>query len=132
MALDVASFPPNRFCIDQDGVPHTNGAENIGDTVSTVAAAGSAQGDAAALGSGTTIVTGADGTKGVVLPAASAGRYREVYNTHATNGLKIYPASGDDINDGTTNAAITIEGKTLAIFRAIDDTTWAAIYTVNS
>lgn len=132
MSLDVSSYPANRACEDQDGVFHTNGSELILDTVSAVAAAGSVQGDAAALGDGISYVSGADGTKGVILPGASAGRLRLVYNTHATNGLKVYPASGDDINDGTANAAVTIEGKTLAIFLALDGSTWASIFTVNT
>lgn len=100
--------------------------------VATLAGAGSTQGDAAAIAAEVTQVTGADGTVGVVLPAAVPGLRRYVYNTHASNGLKIYPASGDDINDGTTNAAVTIEGKTLATFVALDNTTWAAQYTANS
>lgn len=100
--------------------------------VATVAAAGSAQGDAAALTGGINTVSGADGTVGVILPAAQAGLVVEVYNQHATNGLKVYPATGDDINDGTANAAVTIEGKTLARFTALDTSTWAAIYTVNT
>lgn len=100
---------------------------------STVAAAGSTQGDATALTSHNNQVTGADGTKGVILPSAVAGMPPVyVYNSVATNGLKIYPATGDDINDGTTNAAITIEGKTLAILVPQDDTTWAAVFTVNT
>ena len=132
MGLDVTSYPPSRFCEDQDGVAHTNGSELLFDTVSAVAAAGSVQGDAATLGDGISYVSGADGTKGVILPGASAGRLRMVYNTHATNGLKVYPASGDDINDGTANAAVTIEGKSLAIFAGLDGATWAAIYTVNT
>jgi hypothetical protein len=98
----------------------------------TLAAAGSAQGDAAAIVSQIAYVSGADGTVGVVLPTAAAGLIRIVYNLHASNGLKVYPASGDDINDGTTDAAITIEGKTMAIFVALDSATWAAIYTANS
>lgn len=99
----------------------------------SAAAAGSAQGDATALVAGAiNSISGADGTKGVVLPAAVAGLGCRVYNEHATNGLKVYPASGDDINDGTANAAVTIEGKTLAIFEAVDAATWAAIYTANS
>ena len=100
--------------------------------VATVAAAGSAQGDAATLTGRVNIVTGADGTKGVILPAAVAGLQVDVYTSVATNGLKIYPASGDDINDGTQDASITIEGKTLARFIAVDDTTWAAQYTANT
>jgi hypothetical protein len=99
---------------------------------STLAAAGSAQGDAASIVAPTTYVSGADGTKGVVLPAASAGTIRIVHNLHATNGLKIYPASGDDINDGSADAAITIEGDTHATFLALDSSTWSAVYTANS
>ena len=98
-----------------------------------VAAAGSTQADAAALPEGALhVVSAADGTKGVVLPAAVAGAVCRVYNTHASNGLKVWPASGDDINDGTGDAAVTIEGKTLAYFEAADATTWAAIFTANS
>ncbi|HYH63686.1 MAG TPA: hypothetical protein VD866_03215 [Urbifossiella sp.] len=100
--------------------------------VTAVAAAGSAQGDAAALSDGLNVVSGADGTKGVILPEAVAGRRVSVYTSDATNGLKVYPATGDDVNDGTTNAAVTIEGKTHSIFEAVDDTTWAAVFTANT
>lgn len=100
--------------------------------VGTVAGAGSAQGNATSLTAQLSYVTGADNTVGVVLPAASPGLTRMVYNMEAANGLKVYPASGDDINDGSANAAVTIEGKTLAIFIAMDNSTWAAIYTANT
>jgi hypothetical protein len=102
-----------------------------GFSVAAITAAGTVQGDAAALTGVVNTATG-DGTVGVVLPTAAAGLFVAVYNLHATAGLKVYPATGDDINDGTTNAAVTIEGKTLALFFAVDATTWAAIYTVNS
>lgn len=104
----------------------------IPDNVASVAAAGSAQGDAAAVTAGINSVSAADGTKGVILPGAKAGLVIEVYNEHATNGLKVYPATGDDINDGTTNAAITMEGKGIARFTGLDTTTWAASYVVNA
>jgi hypothetical protein len=99
---------------------------------STVAAAGSAQGDAGALADGLNYVSAADGTKGVVLPTGFPGRKVRVYNLHASNGLKVYPHSGGDINDGTGDAAVTIEGKTLAVFECVDGTTWAAIFTANT
>ena len=108
-------------------------SEYLGGAVSTVAATGSAQGDAAALTARTiNVVTAADGTKGVILPTAIAGLSLTVYNSVATNGLKIYPPTGGDINDGTTNAAITIEGKTRAKFEAVDGTTWISSYTADS
>jgi hypothetical protein len=100
--------------------------------IGSFAAAGSAITDATALTSHIATVSAADGTKGVKLAAARKGAVKLVYNEHATAGLKIYPHSGGDINDGTTDAAITIEGKTLALFVAIDTTTWAAMYTVNT
>lgn len=98
-----------------------------------VAAAGSAQGDAAALSEGLNYVSAADGTKGVILPTGYPGLGPiKVYNLHASNGLKVYPHSGGDINDGTGDAAVTIEGKTVATFDCIDGTTWAATYTANT
>lgn len=95
-----------------------------------VAAAGSTQGDAATLTGDVNIVSAADGTKGVILSASS--KRTVVYNTHATNGLKVYPPTGGDINDGSANAAVTIEGKTMAVFENLDGTTFAAIYTANT
>lgn len=97
-----------------------------------IAAAGSVQGDAAALTNVLNTVSAADGTKGVILPAAQPGLRVDVYNEHATNGLKVYPATGDDINDGSANAAVTMEGKGLATFIALDTSTWAARFVVNS
>jgi hypothetical protein len=100
--------------------------------IGTVAAAGANQGNATAITNKVTYVTAADGTKGVVLPAASAGLVYVLYTTVATNGLNVYPASGDDINDGSADAAVVMEGKTAAIFIALDSSTWAAIFTANS
>lgn len=97
-----------------------------------VAAAGSTAGDAAALSYGMNIVSAADGTKGVILPTGFPGAKVSVYSSVATNGLKVYPHTGGDINDGTTDAAVTIEGKTHSIFECMDGTTWAAIYTANT
>ena len=97
-----------------------------------LAALGSAQGSAAAIASNVVNVTGADGTKGVILPTGAAGDIYIVYNSVATNGLPVYPASGAAINGGTANAAVTIEGKTLAVFVATSATNWGAIYTANT
>lgn len=100
-------------------------------SVATLAAAGNAQGNAAAIVNQITFVTASDGTKGVVLPAVTAGAIYIVYDTVATSGVKVYPASGDDINDGTADVAVHIEGKTMAIFVGLDTSTWAAIFTAN-
>jgi hypothetical protein len=87
---------------------------------------------AAALTDPFTYVTASDGSKGVRLPAPSqAGVLMFVYDSVATSGLKIYPNSGGTINGGSTDAAITIEGKTLAICIAQTTLNWAVIFTAN-
>ena len=94
----------------------------------TVAATGSAQGDAAAVTSGFTLVTGADAAKGVVLPAAAAGLVVIIKNADAANAvLKVYPASGDAINALSANASYDMAAKTSMLLVAYDATTW---YTV--
>ncbi len=98
----------------------------------TLAAAGNSQATAAKIKAAVSNVTGANGTLAVVLPKADVGNVRIVYNSVATNGLPIYPQSGGTINGGSGDAAITIEGKTLAILVKTDATNWAAIFTANT
>lgn len=106
----------------------TGGNDYDATAITTVAAAGNAQGNAAALTGIVNNVTGADGTKGVVLPAAVAGLRRVVYNADTTNALKVYPASGDDINDGTADAEVSVPAKRIAIFEvALDGSTWTYV-----
>lgn len=104
----------------------------VGAEVESIAPAGSTQTDATAITKSVAVVTGADGTKGVILPEPRVNLHVIVYSATATNGLKVYPHSGGDINDGTSNAAVTIEGKTRGDFLCVDGTTWAAIYTADS
>lgn len=91
--------------------------------VATVAAAGSAQGDAAALSDGFNLVTGADDAKGVILPAAVAGRV-VVIKVGPGADLKVYPATGDTINKGSANAAITVVDDVCFMLIAADATDW--------
>ena len=98
----------------------------------TVAAAGTVQGDATALTNQISLVTAGDDATGVILPAAAAGSIYFVWNGGSA-GLKIYPATDNDINNGSDNVAITILENTLAVLVALSDNdTWAAIYTANS
>jgi hypothetical protein len=92
--------------------------------VLAVTAAGSVQGDAAQTIEGLNIVTGADGTKGVVLPTAVAGI--KVYLKGVTAGvLKIYPATGGTINALSANAAISLaSGAVPVILLASSTTQW--------
>lgn len=94
----------------------------------TVAAAGSVQGDAAAVATGFTLVTAADAIKGVILPAAVAGLVCIIKNADAANAiLKIYPATGDAINAIAANSALSIAAKTSVILVAYDATTWYSV-----
>jgi len=105
-----------------------SGAGVVGLASATVAAAGSSQSDAAAIAEGFTLVTAADATKGVKLPAAAAGKVCVVKNSDAANAvLKVYPDTSDAINALSANAALSMAAKTSALFVAYDATTW---YTV--
>ena len=73
----------------------------------TLAAAGSAQGDAGKITGQLVFVTDADATKGVILPTVTNGKFIIVVNT-ANAVLKIYPASGEKIQGGTANANISL------------------------
>ena len=92
----------------------------------TVAATGSVQGDAAALATGFSLVSAADGTKGVVLPTAVAGAVAIVKN-NANAVLKLYPASSDAINALSADAALSMAAYTTAVLVAYDATTWYTI-----
>lgn len=91
--------------------------------VATVAAAGTNQGNAAALSLGFNLVTGADDTKGVVLPAAVAGSV-VIIKVGDGADLKVYPASGDVINGLSADAAMTVVDDVCFQLIAYDGTTW--------
>lgn len=99
----------------------------------TVAAAGTVIGNAAALPYIVNVVTGADDAAGVILPTpTAAGETYFVYQSHATSGLKVYPPVNGTINDGSANAAVVTEGKSLAVFVSTSTTNYAAVYTANA
>lgn len=89
----------------------------------TVAATGSDQSGAASIAEGFTLVSAADATKGVKLPAAVAGMQCIVKNNAAAI-LKLYPASGDAINALSADAALSMAANTSALLVAYDGTTW--------
>lgn len=99
--------------------------------VAAVTATGSAQGDAAALSEGFNVVSGADGTKGVILPTAAIGKRVEVKNA-AGSTLKIYPATGAAINAISANGAYSIATVTTSILVATSTTQWYSIPLVAS
>lgn len=98
--------------------------------VLTVGAAGSTAADAGAIPfSGIVHATGADATKGVILPAPSGpGDTCFVKNSTAANAvLKVYPPSGEAINNGTADAALSMAAKTSALFVSLDGLGWVTL-----
>lgn len=93
-----------------------------------LAATGSVQGDAAPIVTASHALihaTGADGTKGIQLPTAVAGKVFFIKNQDSANAiLKVWPFSGDAINAIAADSAISMAAKTAAVFIAIDATTW--------
>lgn len=94
----------------------------------TLAAAGSSASDATALTQQAQVVTGADGSKGVALPAAATTDGPYVIFNDAAAALKVYPVNGgnDNINGLTEDAAFTMAGGEMAIFVPTSATQWYA------
>lgn len=106
----------------------------LGGAGSTLAAAGSAQGDAAAILTSIVIVTGADGSKGVILPADSIGDDVWVFN-NAGSTLKVYPNSGAAISVGgtglgTADAAFSQLTNKASVYKRQSATQWFVITSV--
>lgn len=109
-------------CAMDDGVMRSVSG-HIG--VATVASAGTNQGTAAALVAGiANLVTGADGTKGVILPAMYVSDVVYVYN-NSSSPLPVYPSTGKTINGGSANAAVNVPPNSLTMFLAVSSTNWA-------
>jgi hypothetical protein len=92
----------------------------------TVAATGSTQTDAAQLAGGFTLVSAADATKGVKLPAAVPGRVVIIKNG-ANAVLKVWPSTGDAINAIAANSNYVLAANTASILVAYDSTTWYSV-----
>lgn len=96
-------------------------------SVGTVAAAGSTQGNAAALPSAVIItVTGADAAVGVRLPTAEAGRVLILKNVDNAV-LKVYPATGGKINVLADNASLDMAARTSTVLFATSATQWYSL-----
>lgn len=92
---------------------------------SDVAAAGSTVSDAAQLSSGFTVVTGANGTLGVKLPATPAAGTIVIIKGTTAGVLKVWPDAAATINAIGSNGAISLaSGAVPAIFIAKSTTQW--------
>lgn len=91
----------------------------------TIAAAGNSQGTATSIGDDQVDVTGADGTKGVILPS---GCYRiAIRNTSVSFTLKVYPPSGENINGLPTNTAGSINSGQAAMYLRMPGGVWRVV-----
>lgn len=84
--------------------------------VGSLTASGSTKDDAAAVFNHVTMVTAADGSKGVKLPTAvTNGEFYAVGNIVANQTLKLYPSTGSAINGGLVDGSINITGSGAAL-----------------
>lgn len=98
------------------GMPATNAGHLGADLSSTIAAAGTTQGTATAVTGSFTIVSTTPANTGVVLKNAGGQPDTVVYNGGA-NTLKVYPATGEQINNGTaTTGSLSVPTTKAAIF----------------
>ena len=105
----------DKWAIDQNGFEYMNTA--------TLAAAGSALINAAALVAPFTRVTGADGTKCVKLLTAVAGLKMVVYNA-GSSALPVFANSSDTVKGA---ASVSIPANCSAVFVAYDATDWGVV-----
>ncbi len=114
------------------GISVTNGpgsisiaANGISSVSAAVTAAGTTQGGATALTSTINNVTVvASGNDGVVLPAAVSGARLLIRNSDSADTLKIYPASGAQINALGSNVAYQLLPGGTIEFYAVTTTQW--------
>jgi hypothetical protein len=101
--------------------------------VAKPAAAGSTRADATALTASFSWVTAADATKGVVLPAPTAGRVIAIKNDDTANAaLKVYAPGSAQINGVAGSTAFSMAAKTACFFVAYDTTDWFSVPLVAS
>lgn len=106
-------------------------AKAIGGAYAAVTAAGSTQGTATSVKASMAVVAGADGTKGVVLPAGEVGDEIWIFN-NAGSTLKVYPNSGAAISVagtglGSANAAFSQLTYKATIYKKVTSTQWLAV-----
>jgi hypothetical protein len=101
--------------------------------VAKPAAAGTTRADATAMTASFNWVTAADASKGVILPAPTAGRVIAVKNDDTANAaLKVYAPGSAKINSVAGTTAFSMAAKTACFFVAYDTTDWFSIPLVAS
>lgn len=106
-------------------------ARALGGGYASIAAAGSAQGDATPVKSSLVLVGSANGTKGVILPSGQAGDVVTLINNSAST-LLVYPDSGSAITVpgtslGSANTAYSQVTYAIATYTRLTSTQWAVV-----
>lgn len=121
VATAVAANPSSTGNVKLNGTAAESNSPVL--PTATVAATGSIQGDAAQLADGFALVSAADGTKGVKLPVAAAGK-RVTIKNNVNAVLKVWPSTGNAVNAIAANSSLSMAALTSAEFTAFDATTW--------
>lgn len=126
-SIDIASGGALKIGgVDVTAKLNAAAAQSGGTPYETVAAAGSTQANAAAMVADFVLVSAADGTKGVLLPAGVAGKQMIIKN-NANAVLKIWPPTGGQINAVGADTAMSIAALTGAVLAASSATQWFTI-----
>lgn len=104
----------------------TAGWVELARSAGDVNAAGTTQGAGTAVTTHFTRVVAvtAASAEAVTLPGVRAGDHRVIYNDHATDTVKLFPASGDSINGGSTNASVDLAAGGLALLWGVSASSW--------
>lgn len=95
---------------------------------SSLAPLGTNQGTAAPIVSMASRIDGADSTKGVRLPAATAGVFIILTNNSSSQTVEVYPASGENISGaGGANLPVTLGAVRMMIFMGLTTGYWVYI-----
>jgi hypothetical protein len=126
-SLSVTGQVGMTGAISVQSTPLFGGGLSVG--AQAVTAAGSNQGDAAAIsatGGAMVVVTGADNTKAVLLPSLASVGAGNIYFIQNSSGntLEVFPSSGDKVSPAADDAAITVAANSMLVCIAADATQW--------
>lgn len=100
-----------------------------GDWTGALTATGSSQATALLLNSNVNEVTTTASSTGVIFPANLVPSDEIVVANYGAQTLSVYPALGEAISNGSTNAAFSVATNKTAYFVKTNATRWSAVLT---
>lgn len=111
------------------GMLNAKGKNLAGANIATVAGAGSSATDAAALVASVNIVTGGNGTVGVILNSATEVGSATFISNEGSGALKVYPHSTGTLNANTaTTGYVSVAANKGAMCLRLTDIKWLVVY----